>query len=333
MSVKGRVTSYDVAAAAGVSRTTVSFVLNDTPGQSISESTRTAVLHAAQTLGYAPSAAARTLRAGSSRLILCVAPDWEPSALMDDGLSRLTRNLRREGFATVVAKSAEEPGSLDVLWQTVSPAAVVAMFDLPDAVRERIRMLRVPLIEAFFHSFGAHSDEDALQVTTGRLQGSHVLDRGAQQLVYVTQPSARDAEIHSDRLRGVVSAALARGVAAPELIELGAADDVTDREIHSIVDGHRDRRTAVCCYNDLVALLVIQAARRIGVEVPRDIAVIGVDDDPLSALVSPSITSVRFDIPAHMELVSERILAAIADTPPPPTPTGAFSRVVARESA
>lgn len=330
---KKRVTSYDVAAAAGVSRTTVSFVLNDTPNQSIPAATRTAVLHAAQTLGYAPSAAARMLRAGSSRLVLCLAPDWEPSALMDDGLARLTGNLRRVGYATVVAKSAEEEGSLDVLWQTISPAAVVAMFDLPADVRERIRALRVPLIEAFFHSFGSHRDEDELQVTTGRLQGSYVLDRGADRIVYVAQPPVRDAEIHSDRLRGVTAATAARGAATPELIELSTSHSITDDEIRLIAAGHRDRHTAVCCYNDLVALQVIQAAHRIGLETPRDLAVIGVDDEPFSALVSPSITTVRFDIPAHMAVVSQRILCALNGSTPPSTDQTAFSAVIPRESA
>ena len=71
-----KVTSADVARASGVSRTTVSYVLNSTPGASVSDSTRRRVLDAAAQLGYAPSAAARTLRRGRSDLVLCVLPDW-----------------------------------------------------------------------------------------------------------------------------------------------------------------------------------------------------------------------------------------------------------------
>jgi len=63
-----RVTSTDVARAVGLSRTTVSYVLNDTPGQKIPENTRRRVLDAAASLGYAPSAAARTLRSGRYRI-------------------------------------------------------------------------------------------------------------------------------------------------------------------------------------------------------------------------------------------------------------------------
>ena len=70
------VTSADVARESGVSRTTVSYVLNGTPGTSISDATRQRVLEAAARLGYAPSAAARTLRSGRSDLVLCLLPDW-----------------------------------------------------------------------------------------------------------------------------------------------------------------------------------------------------------------------------------------------------------------
>jgi DNA-binding LacI/PurR family transcriptional regulator len=71
-----RVTSADVARVAGVSRATVSYVLNDTPHQTISAATRTRVFEAASSLGYAPSAAARALRTGRSDVVLCLLPDW-----------------------------------------------------------------------------------------------------------------------------------------------------------------------------------------------------------------------------------------------------------------
>ena len=69
-----RATSADVARLAGVSRTTVSFVLNDTPSQSISADTRRRVLDAAQELSYAPSAEARALGRGRSTSVLLYLP-------------------------------------------------------------------------------------------------------------------------------------------------------------------------------------------------------------------------------------------------------------------
>src|SRR5690242_18532907 len=67
---KTRVTLNDVAAASGVSRATASFVLRDSPGQSISAATRERVRAAAQALGYVPNGLARALREGTSRIVL-----------------------------------------------------------------------------------------------------------------------------------------------------------------------------------------------------------------------------------------------------------------------
>src|SRR4029453_11576589 len=71
----GRVTSMDVARRAGVSRSTVSYVLNGVTNQKIPASTRARGLQAAADLGYAPSLAAQALRRGTSRSILLVLPD------------------------------------------------------------------------------------------------------------------------------------------------------------------------------------------------------------------------------------------------------------------
>ncbi|HWU48134.1 MAG TPA: LacI family DNA-binding transcriptional regulator, partial [Humibacter sp.] len=71
-----RVTAADIAREVGVSRATVGFVLNSTPGQTISEATRDKVIDAAQRLGYRPHLAAKALASGRSRIILLVLPDW-----------------------------------------------------------------------------------------------------------------------------------------------------------------------------------------------------------------------------------------------------------------
>src|ERR1700755_2909875 len=93
-----RITSADVARLAGVSRATVSYVLNDTPHQTISAGTRPRVLNPPTRLGYAPSAAARTLRTGRSDVVLCLLPDWP---IGDEGgalLTHLSSAFARRGL-------------------------------------------------------------------------------------------------------------------------------------------------------------------------------------------------------------------------------------------
>ena len=102
VTVGRRITSADVARLAGVSRATVSYVLNDTPRQSISADTRNRVLDAAATLGYAPSAAARALRTGRSDVVLCLLPDWPIGSEVGSLLGFVSTALAREGLTFVV---------------------------------------------------------------------------------------------------------------------------------------------------------------------------------------------------------------------------------------
>ena len=105
-----RVTGQDVAERAGVSRATVSYVLNDAPGQPISAETRARVLAAAADLGYTPHAAARQLRTGVSDLILMALPAWPFSLSLSLAVSTVTHRLGELGYTALVDPAAEERG-------------------------------------------------------------------------------------------------------------------------------------------------------------------------------------------------------------------------------
>ena len=140
-----RITAVDVARAAGVSATTVSFVLNDTPGQTISDVVRARVLAEAERLSYTPHPLARALATGQSRIVLVVLPDWsvehplrllleEISTVLDEaGYSLVTMNQSRSGHATP-------------LWETLHPDVVMSIDPLPKSQAAAIRMANVRLL-------------------------------------------------------------------------------------------------------------------------------------------------------------------------------------------
>ena len=106
MAIRRRPTSADVAREAGVSRTTVSFVLNDHPTAQISQATRERVLAAAADLGYVPNASARTLAVGAS-LVLGLVLRQRPEqvavdALLPETLRGLTDAAREGGYRVLV---------------------------------------------------------------------------------------------------------------------------------------------------------------------------------------------------------------------------------------
>ncbi len=335
-----RVTSFDVAEAAGVSRTTVSFVLNDVQNQTIPDKTRIAVLDAARRLGYTPSAAARALRAGSSQLVLVLGSTYQPSELMDAGMLELTRRLRLAGYATVIAMSASDADSLDVLWQSVSPAAIVAMFDMPVRIRDTIKAMHIPVIDALFHTAPSMPGQFELQVDVGRQQAEYLVSRGATHLAFAHPPQdGVDDSIHDDRCRGVREVADAHGLPFA-MLEVPWSENEPPSVIASFleqfvgaqrVDGGSQH--GICAYNDLTALVVLKSAHHIGLRAPEDFLIIGVDDIAAARYTSPTLTSVRFEIVDHIGAIASRVTQTLAGADSSPADTQPLSHVVPRESA
>ena len=96
---RSRATAKDVARLSGVSPTTVSFVLNSTPGQTIPEQTRERVIAAAKELDYAPHAIARTLREGSSRIVLLSSAGLPAGHSLQSYVDGLREGLAEAGWS------------------------------------------------------------------------------------------------------------------------------------------------------------------------------------------------------------------------------------------
>src|SRR5690606_20782706 len=127
-----RVTAADVARSLGLSRATVGFVLNDTPGQTISEATRERVLAEAARLGYRPHSAARALASGRSHIVLLLLPDWPMDHAMRAHLDEASLVLDQAGYSLVT--TTPHPGGQAVpLWESLDPDVVVSLAPVPDA--------------------------------------------------------------------------------------------------------------------------------------------------------------------------------------------------------
>ena len=324
-----RVTSADVARESGVSRTTVSYVLNDTPGSSISEATRRRVLDAAERLGYTPSAAARTLRSGRSDVVLCVVPDWTAGPVIDTLIDHLTILFATHGLSLLVFNDrGSQP--LTELWRAVTPRAVLALGPLTDADAAAMRTARIPVV-------GSALDEDPHPETfavpqhgIAELQVEHLAGRGHRVLAYAAPSDPRLAAFAERRLAGARAACARLGLPAPRVhaVDLGVA---------SAADAVRvwrtgDAVTGVVAYNDEVALAVLAGLRAEGLDVPGDVAVIGVDDIPVARLASPALTTVWQAIDAQAEHLTASVLSALGYAAPAPRAAAELFRVVERAS-
>ncbi|MER6784850.1 LacI family DNA-binding transcriptional regulator [Streptomyces sp. NPDC000658] len=299
-------TSADVARLAGVSRATVSYVLNNASAVRISEPTRRRVREAAEELGYVPHAAARTLRAGHSRVVLMPTLPVPAGPLYSRFVHDFQGALTRLDY-TVVQYGATGLRGDDAAraWAELRPVAVLV--PTPGIGPEGVAVLKrsgaravVTLSPAPVE--GAH----ALRLDhadVGRSAVAHLCARGRRRIGVVV-PEEQGMEVFSaPRLHGAREALAGTRATMTEL-------PLAYREESAAALAARWSALgldAVFAYNDEYAMLLMRALQEAGVRVPEDVAVIGADDLVLGRLLRPRLSTVRIALP------SGRYLASLVD--------------------
>lgn len=329
------ITLLDVAAAAGVSRTTVSNAFNR-PDQ-LSADLRTKVLEVAERLGYAgPNPVARVLRTGRSNTIGIVFSDPLPYLFSDPVAIALMQGV-------AAACEASHTGVL------ILPA------DAPEAVAARVREAVVDGFLVYCHeedspalralaarglpAVGVDLDRFALgPVVTiddrgGALAAAdHLIGLGHRQLVVmalagereVTQEVRRLARFKPvrDRLAGYRDAMSAAGLdpASLRVVEEPQNDPAAAEAVAMRVLKRRPRPTAILAMSDVLAIGVLRAAQQLGIAVPGDLSLVGFDDIPLAEDLAPPLTTVRQPLVEKGRLAAA-VLLGQADPPTSQLPT------------
>jgi DNA-binding LacI/PurR family transcriptional regulator len=301
-----RVTSEDVARASGVSRATVSYVLNNDPRQSIPLETRERVLKVAQELGYRPFTAARILRAGYSRIVLVVLQFEMVDPAMARSLKELEAALAGKGFSLIwyvgihTALGHIHPST------NLTPAVIVSLVDENDAdISEFLRQFNVPILSM---------NSETTRQPVGRAQVSYLAERGQNRIVFAT-PERRDVQwLAQARLDGVRQGCVERAF-EPPIVQVIADSRAGARESIMHLLAQQTPPFGICCYNDEVAFAVLAACSDLAIQVPNSIAVIGCDDIPFAQLSIPSLTTISFDNRGWLASLTENILAVSRGEP------------------
>jgi DNA-binding LacI/PurR family transcriptional regulator len=327
-----RVTSADVARAAGVSRTTVSYVLNNTAHQKIPEDTRQRVLAAVASLAYAPSAAARALRTGRTDTVLCLLPDWPISPAVGELLQNLSAALAACGLLLVVHPRSRHAGPIADVWKAITPAAVIAFENL---ARDEVTAMRAAGIELIANLLGRPvrgRDFGVRLERTGVLQVQHLAAAGHRRLGFAMPEDARVQSFALPRLEGVRQACVELGLDEPIVWSVPLDPTAAVAPVRAWLAADPPV-TGVCCYNDNVALAVLAGMRPLGLKAPADLAVIGVDDIPAALLADPPLTTVTTDMQPLASHIAATIASVLRAEPRPRRPAPDFVRLVKRCSA
>ena len=314
-----RPTSADVATEAGVSRTTVSFVLNGRSDVKIPAATRARVLEAAERLGYHPHAPARQLAGGRSHVIALVLRQTPEQIAADALLAETLRGLavaaRTGGFRVMV-----EPLHLDgpdssyaaLLRAQHADGLVISGPRTDDPQLQALVRDGFPVILQ-----GALPDLDVTSVDVDNVAGAraaveHLIELGHRRIACITNaPLVYTAA--QERLAGYRAALEAAGLPFDE--GLVASGDFDAPSGHAAMNDLIDRTTfdAVFVASDVVALGAIGALRDAGLRVPRDCSVVGFDDIPLAAYFDPPLTTIRLPASELGQAAGRALLERIAD--------------------
>jgi DNA-binding LacI/PurR family transcriptional regulator len=285
-----------VAAEAGVSRATVSYVLNGADQKHrITAATRDRVLEAAQRLGYEPNAVALALRAGRTEIVLVGMPNWPLGPPVAEAIDAIVESLEELGYTPLVHFRRADPRSLTRASQRVHPVAVIAPgTELPVEVTERLRTLGARGLVAFAERPLPHVYTYVLdQTRMGRLAVEHLAGRGHRNVLALMPEESVLRGLAQERLSGAQKAAGEHDVAlrsATVPIRRDAISQVLADEL-----ARRGRATAIYAFNDELALVVLELLREREISLPDQMALIGCDDSPAAERIRPRLTTLRFD--------------------------------------
>jgi DNA-binding LacI/PurR family transcriptional regulator len=299
-----RVTMRQIAKAAGVSRTTVSFVLNDVPGIAISTETRQRIHNAAQSLNYVPDAAAQSLasrRAGAVALVLRQSPHQVVSdAFLAPVVQGIAAAVKEYGYHILIEPLDPliEANYGDLVRSRRADGILLSGPRLDDEELLRVYEAGIPLVLMGQLPGTPIPFVDVDNVHGARIAVDHLIGLGHHRIACITNASLAYTASR-DRLAGYQQSLEAASIAYDEsLVRTG---DFTDESgavaMRDILANARPLPTAIFVASDVVALGVLAAIQAVGMHIPQDIALVGFDDIPLAQYIDPPLTTIR--LPAY----------------------------------
>lgn len=334
-----RPTQVDVARRAGVSRATVSYVLNGKVNKlsSIPDETRQRVLDAIKELGYEPDVQAQALRSGKSKTIALLIPDLQNPHFCEFATG-VEETARAAGYHILLSSTTltNEYGVeilKDLARRRVDGLIIASAFILENEEAQdtlnRIIKRGFPIVDmGDFYELDTVS-ADYREATKEVV--SHLLSLGHRRIGLVYGVGVREHGL--DRLEPYQESLVASGITYdPDLIvECGP----------TIEDGYQgasqllklaNRPTAIIVVNDLLAMGTLRAAADLGLRVPNDVSVVGYDDIPMANYLVPRLTTVTKNAYAGGQKAFELLIARIHNPELPRQVMHDSARLIVRES-
>ncbi|MGX9936546.1 LacI family DNA-binding transcriptional regulator [Advenella kashmirensis] len=303
------VTIRDVAREAGVSVATVSRVLNkfDTVGAEI----RDHVLDVATKLRYSPQAAARALATQKSRVIGAIIPTLE-DLVFARAVEILQSRLQNNGYTLLLGISNYDKQEEFRQVQALAGQGAVGVFLVGAERDERVYAYLNEKQIAYINSWVLDSNHPSVGFDNeliGFTVANYLLDLGHRKFAIITQYWA-ESDRASSRIKGVERALAARKASAPSIYAIKRSHKISDGQLAMRSLWQNDQSiTAVICGSDTLAFGAMIEAVALGLRVPDDISITGINDLEFAAHTSPPLTTVGLQAAEVGERAAEYLMA------------------------
>jgi LacI family transcriptional regulator len=291
-----RTTMVNVARAAGVSQSTVSFVLNNRRDVVVAEETRQRVLQAAAALNYQPNRAAQSLRLNRSYLVGIVTSGIVAGPYVGRIVAGIHKAVQAAGQLCMVVDATQDPAEGDAavanfLSQGVTAIIYASYMPVATHTSPLLRQTRCLFVNCWPADRAvAEAVILADEYGGGRKAAEAVFGAGHTDVAFLGGKLGEYACV--ERHRGFVDAAAAAGIEPERLSETNGNYEISSG-YETTLEAFRHRHpTALVCGNDRMAVGAILALHTLGLKVPRDVSVVGFDDLPDADHMRPALTTV-----------------------------------------
>jgi LacI family transcriptional regulator len=306
-----RVSLKFLAEQLGLSPSTISYVLNDTPGRSIPEATRERIRKAAAEFNYQPSMIARTLQGKPMQAVGIMLPELG-EGYHSQVLSGVGDLLIESGYFYFTVHHRHKPDLISAYPRLLQARGVDAILAIDTHLEDPLPMPAVLIAgETKLHEVTNVVLDHEL---AARLAVEHLHGLGHRKIVFMKgQSFSTDSQL---RWEATMRIARELDLAVDEQLIVELAIDSSSPEIsypgiHSLLE-HRAKFTAVLCFNDTSAMGTIRALHDAGSHVPKDVSVLGFDDIQSAAFQVPSLSTIRQPLKKMGSTGAEALLRKLA---------------------
>ena len=296
LNTKKKTTIKDIANVLNISAAAVSKALHD--DSRISKKTKKAVRQVAKNLNYQPNHLASALRKGKSKLVGVIVPRTN-SNFFSSVIQNIEEVLNKEGYNIIITQSNEsyqkECNNIDTLLFTQVDGIIASMANETINLEyyEKIKSKGIPLI--LFDRGENDLNVDYIGIddyNSSHIIVEHLVNQGRKRIAHIG--GYKHTRIFNNRIRGYIDALKKHNLPLDnELLLESSLTTVDGREKMSQLLRLKDRPDAIYISSDYAALGALQVLKEQNIKVPEDIALVGFGDEPFTAMVTPSLSSIN----------------------------------------